>query len=132
MHFSRLGPATRLPCPLGWTRYCLSLSRSVGKSSKASSSVPLPYSRCRFGFLSTFGAEVDALELPVPERERKLSEDGGRGGMGEVARGVTEDEGGKTDDIEGRAFRREDDVGIVNRSAAGFEDGVGGRVGGTP
>lgn len=101
----------------------------MGRSSKASSSVPVPYSRCRFGFLSTFGADVDALELPVPERERKLSEDGGRGGIGEVARGVADDEGGKTDEIEGRAFRR--DVGMVNRSAAGFEDGVEGRVGGT-
>jgi hypothetical protein len=93
--------------------------------------VPLPYCLCRFGFLSTFGAEVDALELPVPDRERKLSEDGGRGGMGDVARGVADDEGGKTDEIEGRAFRRRVDVGIVNRSAAGFEDGVDGRVGGT-
>jgi hypothetical protein len=94
--------------------------------------VPLPNSRCRFGFLSTFGADVDALELPVPERDRKLSEDGGRGGIGEVARGVAEDEGGKTDEIEGRVLRREDVVGIVSRSAAGFEDGVEGRVGGTP
>jgi hypothetical protein len=94
--------------------------------------VPLPYSRCRFGFLSTFGADVDAFELPVPERERKLSEDGGRGGIGEVARGVAEEEPGKTDEIEGRDLRREDDVGMVNRSAAGFEDGVEGRVGGTP
>lgn len=91
----------------------------------------MPYCRCRFGFLSIFGADVDALELPVPDRERRLSEDGGRGGMGEVARGVAEDEGGKTDEIGARTFRREDDVGIVNRSAAGFEDGVDGRVGGT-
>jgi hypothetical protein len=97
----------------------------------ASSSVPLPYCRCRFGFLSTFGADVDALELPVPDRERKLTEDGGRGGMGDVPRGVADDDGGgKTDEIEGRAFRRNVDVGIVNRSAAGFEDGVDGRVGG--
>jgi hypothetical protein len=97
----------------------------------ASSSVPLPYCRCRFGFLSTFGADVDAFELPVPDRERKLSEDGGRGGMGDAARGVADDEGAKTDEIEGRAFRRKEDVGMVNRNAAGFEDGVDGRVGGT-
>ena len=74
---------------------------------------------------------MDALELPVPDRERKLSEDGGRGGMGDVARGVADDEGGKTDEIGARAFRRKVDVGIVNRSAAGFEDGVDGRAGGT-
>lgn len=81
--------------------------------------------------MSTFGADVDALELPVPERERKLSEDGGRGITGEIARGVAEDGGGgKTDEIEGRDLRRADDVGIVNRSAAGLEDGVEGRVGG--
>jgi hypothetical protein len=74
---------------------------------------------------------VDALELPVPERERKLSEDGGRGRTGEIARGVAEDGGGgKTDEIEGRDLRRADDVGMVNRSAAGLEDGVEGRVGG--
>jgi len=73
---------------------------------------------------------VDALELPVPDRERKLSEDGGRG-IGEVARGVADDEGGKTDEIGGRAFGRKDDVGMVNRNAAGFEDGVDGRAGGT-
>jgi hypothetical protein len=99
----------------------------------ASSSVPLPYCRCRFGFLSTFGAGVDAFELLVPGREHRLSEDGGRGGIGELARGVTEDEdeGGKTDEIGGRAFRREDDVGMVNRRAAGFADGVDGRAGGT-
>jgi len=84
---------------------------------------------------------VDALELPVPERERRLSEDGGRartgeidggrGRTGEIARGVAEDGGGgKTDEIEGRDLRRADDVGMVNRSAAGLEDGVEGRVGG--
>jgi hypothetical protein len=91
--------------------------------------VPSPY--CRFGFLSTFGADVDAFELVVPDRERKLSVDGGRGRLGEVARGVAEDDGGKTEEMGVRAFRREDDVGMVSRSAAGFEDGVEGRVGGT-
>jgi len=81
--------------------------------------------------LSTFGADVDAIELLVPGRECKLSDDGGRGKVvGEVARGVAE-EGGKTDEMGARAFKREDDVGIVNRSAIGFEDGVVGRVGGT-
>jgi len=94
-----------------------------------SSSVPSPYSRCRFGFLSTFGA-TEVLEPPVPDRECKLSDDGGRGGIGEVARGVAAVDGGKTDEIGGRAFRR-DEVGIVRRSAAGLEDGVDGRVGGT-
>jgi hypothetical protein len=73
---------------------------------------------------------VEAVELLVPGRECKLSDDGGRGSVGEVARGVAE-EGGKTAEIGARAFKREDDVGMVNRSAAGFEDGVLGRVGGT-
>jgi hypothetical protein len=96
-----------------------------------SSSVPSPYNRCRFGFLSTFGADVDAVELLVPGRECELSDDGGRGRLGEAARGVAEEEGGKTDEMGVRAFKREDDVGMVNRSATGFEDGVVGRVGGT-
>jgi len=69
---------------------------------------------------------VGVFEPPVPDRECRLSDDGGRGGMGEVARGVAVDEGGKTDEIEGRALRREDDVGMVRRSAAGLEDGVEG------
>jgi hypothetical protein len=83
------------------------------------------------GFLSTFGATEDVLDPPVADRECKLSDDGGRGGIGEVARGVADEEGGKTDEIAGRAFKREDDVGMVSRSATGFEDGVEGRVGGT-
>jgi hypothetical protein len=75
--------------------------------------------------------EIFVFEPPVPDRERRLSDDGGRGRLGEVARGVAEEEGGKTVDIGGRAFRREDDVGMVSRSATGFADGVEGRVGGT-
>ena len=74
---------------------------------------------------------MDAVELLVPGRECKLSDDGGRGSVGELARGVAEEEGGKTAEIGARAFKREDDVGIVNRNATGFEDGVVGRVGGT-
>jgi hypothetical protein len=46
---------------------------------------------------------VQQLELPVPDCEHKLSEDGGHGGMGDVARGVVDDEGRKTDEIEGHA-----------------------------
>jgi hypothetical protein len=69
------------------------------------------------------------LEPPVPDRECKLSDDGGRG-IGEVARGVAAVDGEKTDEIEGRDFKRVDEVGIVRRSAA-VEDGVDGRVGGT-
>lgn len=74
---------------------------------------------------------MDAVEQLVPGRECKLSDDGGRGRLGEVARGVAEDEGGKTDEMGARAFKREDDVGMVNRNAAGFKDGVDGGVGGT-
>ena len=74
---------------------------------------------------------MELVEPPVPDRECKLRDDGGRGGIGEVARGVAPADGGKTDEIEGRAFKREEEVGIVRRSAAGLEDGVDGRVGGT-
>ena len=74
---------------------------------------------------------MDAVELLVPGRECKLSDDGGRGSMGEVVRGMAEEEGGKTAEMGARAFKREDDVGMVNHSAAGFEDGVEGHVGGT-
>ena len=74
---------------------------------------------------------MDVFDPPVADRECKLTDDGGRGGIGEVARGVAEDDGGKTDEIGGRAFRREEDVGMVSRSATGFADGVEGRVGGT-
>lgn len=66
--------------------------------------------------------------------------EGGRGGTGEVERcgiwgcaiaRVLAGEGpGKTEDRAGRDFIRID-VGIVRRNAAGFDDGVDGRVGGT-
>ena len=38
---------------------------------------------------------------------------------------------GKIDEIGALDFRREEDVGMVRRSAAGFDEGVVGRVGGT-
>lgn len=38
---------------------------------------------------------------------------------------------GKTEEIGGRDLRRAIDVGIVSRNAAGLDDGVEGRVGGT-
>jgi hypothetical protein len=72
----------------------------------ASYSVPVPYSVVVLASWFTFRVDVDALGLSVPDRERKPSEDGGRGGMGDVAQGVANDEGGKTDEIGGRAFRR--------------------------
>lgn len=61
--------------------------------------------------------------------------DGGRGGIGEVARCVGWGEGlgeepGNTEAKEGLAFTR-NEVGIVNRKAAGFDEGVDGRAGGT-
>lgn len=65
------------------------------------------------------------------------SEDGGLGTDGEIARGVADAEGaavetgeGKTERIEGRDLSRMV-VGSVRRMAAGFDDGVEGRVGGT-
>lgn len=69
------------------------------------------------------------------ERERRDSDEGGRGGNGEVARvaegpATLDGEGeGKTEDKAGRDFIRIED-GIVSRSAA-VEDGVDGLVGGT-
>jgi hypothetical protein len=45
-----------------------------------------------------------ALELPVLDHESKLSEDGGRGGTGDVAQGVADDEGGRADEIGGRTL----------------------------
>ena len=38
---------------------------------------------------------------------------------------------GHTEEIGGRAFKRDEEVGIVNRKATGFDDGVDGLVGGT-
>ena len=55
--------------------------------------------------------------------------DEGLGGIGAVM-GDPEMTGLKTEDRDGRDFKR-DCVGMVNRSAAGFDDGVEGRVGGT-
>ena len=70
---------------------------------------------------------------------RPLSDalEGGRGGgSGDVERGnggtgvaVTGD--GKIDETGVRVLSRDDEVGMVSRSAAGFDDGVEGRVGGT-
>jgi hypothetical protein len=64
-------------------------------------------------------ALVDALE-------------GGRGGKGETERDVFEvaDTDENTDEMVGRDLRR-DEAGIVRRKAAGLEEGVLGRVGGT-
>ena len=56
-------------------------------------------------------------------------------GRGEVERfnegGAAVSGEAKTPDIGGRAFNRDDEVGIVRRRAAGLEEGVEGRVGGT-
>lgn len=137
-------PGTRFPYPFGCTRYLPSCSRSVGRSSKASSSVPSPYVRCRLGFFSTFGALViGKLELWPCRDFTDLIDvaEGGRGGNGDVERA---DDGGransgtaggaevgKTLEIGARDFIRDDDVGIVSLRAAGFAEGVDGRVGGT-
>ena len=56
-------------------------------------------------------------------------EEGGRGINGELD--LDGGRLGKTADTGGRAFSREEDVGIVRRRAAGLEEGVEGRVGGT-
>ena len=75
--------------------------------------------------------------VTADDLERVDAEEGGRGGIGDLARGGMEDEveedgdEGKTFDMSGRVLRRAEDVGIVRRSAAGFGFGVEGRVGGT-
>lgn len=131
-----IAPGTRLPYAFGATRYRVSLSRSVGKSSNASSSVPSPYVRCRLGLRNIFGPDdEDAVLGPAAAFDRKDVEDGGRDGTG-TGTGDDRpfpvfDEPGKTDVIGVLALRREDDVGIVRRNAAGFDDGVDGRAGGT-
>lgn len=125
---------------LGCTLNLTSLSLSVGRSSKASSSVPSPYVLWRLGRRNSLGAdddEMDGVRL-WEARLRKEAVDGGRGGMGEVARyggwgcaRVLAVEGpGKTEDRAGLDFIRME-VGIVSRNAAGFDEGVDGRVGGT-
>lgn len=64
-------------------------------------------------------------------------DDGLGGGRGEVDRaekgGAAVDvaDAGKTEEMDGLAFNLEEDVGIVNLRAAGFDDGVEGRAGGT-
>lgn len=108
--------------------------------------MPSPYVRCRFGFFSTFDAfgrlalEVclDLIEAAddAAEGGRDVGRDGGRaGGNGDVERVTGAVRGGaevgKTLEIGARAFMRDDEVGIVSLRAAGFDDGVEGRVGGT-
>jgi urocanate hydratase len=58
--------------------------------------------------------------------------EGGRGGKGEVERHAFEvaDTGENTEERVGRVLRR-DTAGMVRRKAAGLEEGVLGRVGGT-
>lgn len=109
--------------------------------------MPSPYVRCRFGFFRTFGAlgklavgacldftdVVDAAE-EAAERGREGGREGGRGEV--ERRGAVVGPGatatvGNTLEIGARDLRRDDDVGIVSRRAAGFDDGVEGRVGGT-
>lgn len=98
--------------------------------------------RVLFGFLSTFGA-FGRLALCVcfdradvtdaAEEAAEGGREGGRGGgRGDVERARGADTGpGNTLEIGVRDFIRDDDVGIVSRSAAGLDDGVEGRVGGT-
>ena len=74
----KLAPGMRFPHPLGWTRNRPSFSRSVGRSSIPSSSVPSPYVRCLFGLRSTFGAADGGL-LAIAEGFRDRTQ-GGRGG----------------------------------------------------
>ncbi len=111
---AKLPPGMRLPWPLGCTLNRLSLSRSVGKSSIASSSVPSPYVRIRFGLRSTLGAKgVDVCEA-------SLEVEAGRGGRGDTVRrrggGCTLPDGDeqKTAGNAGRDLRRPD-VGTVRR-----------------
>lgn len=114
----------------------------MGKSSKASSSVPSPKVRFRFGFFRTLGA-LGKLEVGACLERRDAAEDaaeggreGGRGGRGDVerGRGAEAKEGGiegKTLEIGARDLRRDEDVGIVSRKAAELDDGVEGLAGGT-
>lgn len=124
--FGYEAPGTRVV--LGWTRNLVSLSPSRGRSSKPSSSVPSPNTFGRFGLLKTFmepgtGAGVGGLGSWSDKEE------GGRGISGEFD--LDGGRLGKTADTGGRAFSREEEVGIVRRRAAGLEEGVEGRVGGT-
>lgn len=86
--------------------------------------MPSPYVRRRLGRRNTLGAGgVDGFVGGSLERFDGVK------GVGAV---VCDPElvGLKTEEREGRDFKR-DCVGMVNRSAAGFDDGVEGRVGGT-
>lgn len=56
-------------------------------------------------------------------------EEGGRGISGEFD--LDGGRLGKTVDTGGRVFNRDEEVGMVKRRAAGFEEGVEGLVGGT-
>jgi hypothetical protein len=97
-----------------------------------SSSVPSPYVRARFGFRSILAAEdggglcTSAGRFESVEDGRRTMGDAGRDSFAEPS-GVPEN----TEEMAGRAFKREDDVGIVSLTATGLLDGVVGRVGGT-
>ena len=70
--------------------------------------------------------------MEVAEDATEGGREGGRtGARGDVARAELEPAVGNTLVIGVRDFMRDDDVGIVSLSAAGFDDGVEGRVGGT-
>lgn len=72
---------------LGCTLNLPSLSRSVGRSSNASNSVPSPYVRCRFGRRRSFGADAEGMSgaCVCATRLRNDIVEGGRG-SGDVAR----------------------------------------------
>lgn len=72
---------------LGCTLNLPSLSRSVGRSSKASNSVPSPYVRCRFGRRRSLGADAEGMSgiCVCATRLRSDIVEGGRG-SGDVAR----------------------------------------------
>jgi hypothetical protein len=101
-----------------------------------SNSVPSPYVRGRLGRRRSFGTAVgERVVLRRGTDDRMEDIEGGRGGKGEEDRvrgdscvGLAELP--NTWDSAGRAFKR-DCVGIVSRRAAGLEEGVDGRVGGT-
>ena len=91
------------------------------------------------GFLRTLGAFGKLALWPCLDLIDAADDaaDGGREGGRAGARGDVDRANGavagpgKTLVIGVRDFRRDDDVGIVSLSAAGLEDGVEGRVGGT-
>lgn len=95
----------------------------------ASSSVPSPYVRTRFGFRNTFGTDGAGVGDIAVARGAFDRFDGGRGGTGDAVRGVEDSR--NTDESAARILNRPAAGMVVVRGELELDEGVDDRTGGS-